>query len=109
MKLKNLFPVIMVGAGILAITLGSGCKKEKESSDENFSTEAQDISQSEDISTSIDNMVDEAFNSKSGSVDGRYSFPVNSDLSNCATVTWDSTHSTATIYFNHCAGRNGHT
>jgi len=101
--------MMIVGAGVLAITLGTGCKKEKEGSDENFSTEAQDISQSEDISTSIDNMIAEAFNSKTGNVDGRFSFPINTDLSNCATVTWDSSHSTAVIYFNHCAGRNGHT
>ena len=109
MKLKNLIPIMLAGAGILAITLGSGCKKEKDSADENFAAEAQDISQSEDISTSIDNMIAEAFNSASGTVDGRIGFPVNSDLSNCATVTWDSAHSTATIYFDHCAGRNGHT
>ncbi len=109
MKLKNLFPMVVAGAGILALTLGSGCKKEKDNSDENFAAEAQDISQSEDISTSIDNMIAEAFNSNGGNIEGRNSFPVNSDLSNCATVTWDSSHSTVTIYYNHCAGRNGHT
>jgi len=109
MKIKNLFPVIISGAVIFAMTIGSGCKKEKEGIDENFAAEAQDIGQSEDISTSIDNMIAEAFNSSSGTIDGRNSFPANSDLSNCATVTWDLTHSTATIYFNHCPGRNGHT
>src|SRR5690349_3864010 len=108
MKLKNLFSIMAV-TGMLALTLGSGCKKEKESNDENFAAEAQDISQSEDISTSIDNMIAEAFNSSSGTIDGRIGLPANSDLTNCATVTWDSAHSTATIYFNHCPGRNGHT
>ncbi|MCX6275758.1 MAG: hypothetical protein NTV09_11190 [Bacteroidetes bacterium] len=109
MKIKNLFPMMMLGAALVSMTLGTGCKKEKESSDENFSAEAQDIGQSEDISTSVDNVVAEAFNSKSGNVNGRYYNPSNSELSDCATVTWDSAHSTATIYFNHCASPNGHT
>ena len=108
MKLKNLFPMILAGAGIFAMTLGSGCKKENESTDEDFSAEAQDISQSEDISTSIDNMIAEAFISNSGSVDGRSSFPSNSDLSGCVTVTRDTPNSTITIHFDHCVGRNGH-
>ena len=109
MKTKNFFPAIVLGAALISLTLGTGCKKEKESTDENFSAEAQDISQSEDISTSIDNMVTEAFNSRSGSVDGRFGYPAGGELSNCATVTWDSSLSVCTIYFNHCAGRNGHT
>jgi hypothetical protein len=109
MKIKNLFPMMMIGAALVSMTLGTGCKKEKDSAEENFTGEAQDISQSEDISTSIDNMITEAFNSRSGNIDGRYADPVNGELSSCATVTWDSAHSTVTIYFNHCAGRNGHT
>ncbi|MEO8086581.1 MAG: hypothetical protein ABI763_07165 [Bacteroidota bacterium] len=109
MKIKNLFPIMMIGAALVSMTLVNGCKKEKETSDENFSAEAQDISQSEDISTSIDNLITEAFNSKSNTVDGRYTNPAAGELSDCSTVTWDSLHSTVTIYFNHCAGRNGHT
>ena len=31
MKLKNLFPMLMAGAVIVTLTLGTGCKKEKES------------------------------------------------------------------------------
>jgi len=109
MKSKNLFPMMMIGAALVSMTLGTGCKKEKDSSDENFSVEAQDISQSEDLSTSIDNMVAEAFNSGSLTVEGRNANPSDGELSGCATVTWDSAHSTVTIYFNHCLGRNGHT
>ncbi len=108
MKIKNLFPMMMLGAALVSMTLGTGCKKEHESTDENFSAEAQDIGQSEDISTSVDNIVAEAFNSKSGNVNGRYYNPSNSELSGCATVTWDSAHSTVTIYFDHCATPNGH-
>ena len=100
---------MMIGAALASMTLVSSCKKEKESSDEDFATEAQDIGQSEDISTSIDNVITEAFNSKTSNLEGRYGSPDNSELSNCATVTWDSAHSTVTIYFNHCPGRNGHT
>ena len=68
MKIKNLLPMMMIGAAMAAITLGTGCKKENSNTDENFSAEAQDIGQSEDISTSIDNMVAEAFNSKSSKI-----------------------------------------
>ncbi len=109
MKTKNLIPVLMIGLALITLSLGTGCKKESGSADENFSPEAQDISQSEDISTTIDNFVAEVFNSPNGNVEGRFSDPVNSDLNNCATVTWDSAHSMVTIYFNHCPGRNGHT
>src|SRR5436853_102135 len=109
MKSKNLFPMMMIGAALVSMTLGTGCKKEHDSTDENFSAEAQDIGQSEDISTSVDNAVTEAFNTKGGSVEGRYGVPTNGELTNgCATVTWDSANSTCTIHFDHCAGRNGH-
>jgi hypothetical protein len=109
MKSKNLFPMMMIGAALVSMTLGTGCKKEKDNSDEDFSSEAQDIGQSEDISTSIDNTITEAFNTSSVNYEGRYTNPSDGEFSNCATVTWDSANSTVTIYFNHCAGRNGHT
>ena len=109
MKSKNLFSMFMIGAALASMTLGSGCKKEKETSDENFSAEAQDIGQSEDINTSVDNAVAEAFNSKSGSINERNGTPNGELTSGCASVTWDSLNFTCTIHFDHCNGRNGHT
>ncbi len=100
--------MLMIGAALVSITLGTGCKKEQ-ATNENYSAEAQDISQSEDVSTSVDNTVTQAFNSHSGSADGRYGYSTNGELSECSTVTWDSAASTCTIHFDHCNGRNGHT
>jgi hypothetical protein len=107
MKTTNLLPKLLVSAAVLSFSLLSSCKKETTTTrDEEFSGEAQNIAQSEDLSNSIDNTVAESFQSNP-SVE-RTSSDGGNEISSCATVVRDSSTSTITITFNHCMGPNGH-
>ena len=106
MRIQNFFATTLTGAALFTSILFSGCKKEK-NTDEDYATEAQDMSQSEDMSTSIDNTITEAFGLGSSTISERNADPANSELG-CGVVTWDSANSQIHIVFNNCPGRNGH-
>src|SRR5436309_1922220 len=88
MKTKNFIPIMMIATALTSLTFVAGCKKDKDNSETDFQSEAQDIGQTEEISTSLDNTVAEAFQVQSGGgISERNSYnPANSELS-CGVVT----------------------
>lgn len=95
---------------VVVLSVFSGCKKDKQTAEEDFTTTAIDIGQSENVSTEVDNMVSQARM-------GSFSHDNNSNPSfdqfnfhSCATVTNDSVNHVLTFDFGTgCIGNDGKT
>jgi len=108
MKTKNLKSLYIVLTALSIMAFVAGCKKDKDTANEDFQSEGLDIAQTEDISTGIDNTIEEAFELHgSGSME-RNSEPLGNHELGCGSVTTDSATGTMTITFNNCIGPNGH-
>jgi len=106
-------PSLLIGATVLILSLNTGCKKDNDTSDDNFQTTAEDIGQAETVSSDIDNMTSEV--AKTGSfshVDAQSSSvdQFNFHSHSCATVTNDSVNHILTFDFGTgCVGNDGKT
>jgi hypothetical protein len=107
---KHLFPSLLIGITVTLFALSTGCKKD-ENDNEDFKTTAEDIGQSESVSSDVDNITSEFAKSGTFSIECSQNQTYDQfNLSTCAVVTNDSINHILTIDFGTgCVGHDGKT
>ncbi len=110
---KLLMPSFLIGAILTLFTLSTGCKKDTQTSDENFQTTAEDIGQAESISSDVDKMSSEVARMGTFSHDEAQNTSMdqfNFHGRTCAVVVNDSINRILTFDFGTgCTGNDGKT
>ena len=108
---KSIASLLVVVSTVFFLAVNTGCRKDKEGTEDDFQTTAADIGQSESIAQDVDNMTSQV--ARMGTFSPSNCPDPNNDqfsLHSCATVTNDSVNHVLTFDFHSgCTGPDGKT